>query len=152
MKLSILILAMSLISGLSESAFANPERLIDRDTAIKTIILEAQGESLEGQTAVGEVIRNRALKGSRSVEAVCLAKSQFSCWNDRQEAFKRLNRVSGEVYQRASKAWDESEESNLTHGATHYLALKSLKRVPVWVRKLNKTVTIGAHTFYKERV
>lgn len=121
------------------------------DTAIKTIMLEAQGESLAGQTAVGEVIRNRALKDSRSVDSVCMAPYQFSCWNSRLEALKRLKKASPEAWQRASKAWAESEGSNLTHGSEFYIAKKSLKYMPAWVSKMKQTTVIGNHTFYKER-
>ena len=113
--------------------------------AIQTIILESQGESMAGQVAVGEVIRNRAKRGDLSVDSVCLAYRQFSCWNDGKQAKKALSKASGETWQRASKAWAESEESNLTNGATHYHARKVH---PYWVGR-HKGIRIGNHVFYR---
>ena len=124
----------------SQSAFAEFDRV-----AIDTIILEAQGESLDGQKAVGEVIRNRALKRHQSIESVCMARKQFSCWNDHQEAKNRLKMVSGEVFQRASRAWSESETSNLTKGATHY---HNLDVSPYWSKGKLPCVVVGKHKFY----
>lgn len=126
------------------------------EVAIQTIVLEAQGESLEGQIAVGEVIRARAmergweagyrpLKPQDSIEAVCLAPYQFSCWNNRQEAQKRLKRVSGEVWQRASRAWEESGRTNLTKGARHY---HSEEVSPRWAKGKRASARIGRHIFY----
>src|SRR3990167_4094069 len=117
------------------------------NVAIETIILEAQGESLAGQIAVGEVMRNRANNRHQSIYTVCLSPMQFSCWNSASEARKRLKRVSGEVYQMASRAWAESESSNLTDGATYYIAKKQLKYIPAWVNTLKLTTVIENHHF-----
>ena len=116
---------------------------------IQTILLEAQGESLDGQIAVAEVIRNRAIAGSRTHESVCKAPRQFSAWNSPTEAFKRLKGASTGAFDRASKAWEASETSNLTKGATHYFN-PSLAR-PKWARGMVKTAVIGQHVFYKQR-
>ena len=121
------------------------------EIAIQTIILEAQGESLEGQIAVGEVIRNRTDdvythgRYDDRVAQVVKRPYQFSCWNNHLIAKLRLPRVSGEAWQRASKAWAESEESNLTNGATHYHAIGVS---PKWASgKVGKR--IGNHVFYR---
>src|SRR6185503_1533672 len=48
-----------------------------------TIWAEARAEPIEGEVAVGCVIRNRLLRPARFADTwagVCLAKWQFSCW------------------------------------------------------------------------
>lgn len=50
-----------------------------------TIIGEARGEPIEGQVAVGSVIRNRLHNNPtkyKSYHDVCLEPKQFSCWNE----------------------------------------------------------------------
>jgi len=140
MKKTVLVLAGLLLCGIAE---AEPDRVV-----IETIMLEARGESLEGQIAVGEVIRNRALSRGQSFERVCLAEAQFSCWNDKKKAVRRLSKVSGETWQRASAAWAASETSNLTSGATHYFNPRLAN--PSWAKRLVKTVRIGGHDFFKD--
>ena len=141
-------LLLGLLLGLlwGSLGYAEPDRV-----AIETIILEAGNQSLEGQIAVGEVIRNRAKRGDLSHDSVCLADHQFSCWNPGKQARnakKALGRVSGPTWQRASRAWAESEHSNLTQGATHYLNPRLA--APKWAKVIPKTVTIGQHQFHKE--
>ena len=46
-----------------------------------TIYCEAQGESLEGKTAVASVIYNRAGGDPNKLVGVCLKNKQFSEWN-----------------------------------------------------------------------
>lgn len=116
---------------------------------IQTILGEARGESFEGQIAVAEVIRNRANNPSwwgNNPDSVCLKKFQFSFWNDKKLARKTLSKISGEVYQVASRAWFESENSNLTKGATHYCRYDSY---PFWRSKLKFICRIGDHLFFK---
>lgn len=130
----------------------------DDSIPIQTIALEARGEGLIGQVAVGEVIRNRAATRCRmelywgemslleAVRWVCLEPSQFSCWNDRKQALIALKGVSGEEYQRAGRAWAESEQmAVLGEGYTHYHE-KSI--LPHWaVGKKGKR--ISNHVFYR---
>jgi len=55
-----------------------------------TIYGEARGESIEGQVAVGSVIRNR--KSNRdSYHDICLKREQFSCWNSTDSNVGLLN-------------------------------------------------------------
>ena len=136
------LLALSLVL-VAQSVWAE-----DSIIPIQTIILEAQGESLEGQIAVGEVIRNRAKRGDLSHEAVCMAYKQFSAWNSASNAKLRLSLVSGNTWQRASKAWNESVRTNITEGATHYF--NPMLANPSWARSMVKTAVIANHTFYKE--
>lgn len=117
------------------------------DLAIKTIILEAQGESLDGQIAVGEVIRNRvkSMRYPNTIESVVTQPFQFSCWNNKDLADRYLSGISGEVWQKASRAWYESEFSDLTKGSLHYHA-KYIS--PYWVKGKKPVKEIGLHLFY----
>lgn len=47
-----------------------------------TIWGEARGEPVEGQIAVASVVRNRVLRLGHEWVRVCLAKGQFSCFNE----------------------------------------------------------------------
>ena len=112
---------------------------------IQTLILEAENQGYEGMVAVGEVIRNRALKACRTPEWVCMRPKQFSCWNEPKKAQKRLSGVSGEIFQLASKAWVASSESLQTRGSTHYHT-KAIS--PYWAKWKRPTAIIGDHIFY----
>ncbi|WP_414075941.1 cell wall hydrolase, partial [Staphylococcus aureus] len=54
--------------------------------------MEAADQSVYGQYLVASVIVNRAKAGHKSLEAVCLARKQFSCWNSPKWAFSWLSR------------------------------------------------------------
>lgn len=139
MKKTYIIIALGLLShGIGYAGES------DR-VAIETIILEAQGEPYVGQVLVAETIRNRARKAKVSAEAVCLSPWQFSCWNERQDARKRLSRASGEAWQRASRAWAESEEPRTK--VTHY---HNLSVWPKWARGKEPAYRIGSHMFYED--
>jgi len=134
--------------------------------AVLTIMGEAANQSIEGQTAVGEVIRNRVKQRLKSngvnvgdrdyqmsynwwVERVVYQPFQFSFWNKKEKAYAWLAKHgTGEAYQRASLAWERSENSRLTNGATHYFAYKQVK--PYWAKSMRKMVRLGEHDFYKE--
>ena len=145
---------MSILNGLSRglvvlalggilgggTAYANEDTV-----AIQTIILEAQGESLEGQIAVGETIRKRAVMRNLSHSQVCTQYRQYSAWNDSLGARNRLKSVSPEVFQRASRAWALSDGSRLTKGATHY---HTLDVHPYWAKGKRPCLRLGNHLFY----
>jgi len=114
---------------------------------VETIAGEAAGESFEGQVAVAEVIRNRADLGGwwgNTPEEVCLKRWQFSFWNDRWLASRWLGRNKGAL-EVAGRAWEASDGSNLTGGATHYYNPRLAS--PSWASKLRNRVTIGNHVF-----
>lgn len=112
---------------------------------VQTIVLEARGESLEGQIAVGEVIRNRAFKARSTFEAVCMRPRQFSAWNQPIKAQRTLSEVSNKTWKVAEEAWDRSGLLLETHGATHY---HTTATHPYWARSKRPTVIIGRHKFY----
>lgn len=55
-------------------------RLPSRSVLALTVWGEARGEPVEGQVAVAWVIKNRAASRRQTIQTVCLAKWQFSCW------------------------------------------------------------------------
>ena len=136
----VLLIGAAVLLGACGTAQASEDTV-----AIQTLILEAQGEGFEGMVAVGEVIRNRAFKGSRRVERVVMAPWQFSCWNDPSNAKFKLSQVSGQTWQTASRAWEASKSSNLTKGSRHYHT-KAVN--PKWSRGVRPCAVIGAHKFY----
>jgi spore germination cell wall hydrolase CwlJ-like protein len=109
-----------------------------------TLILEAGGEGNIGMQAVREVIANRAK--NKTEMSVCLARKQFSCWNN-------ISPEDGIAKAKQHPLWAVAVElaknpvaTNLTLGATHY---HTLKVSPNWKNSLTKTVRIRNHIFYK---
>lgn len=138
--LSILFLILSLPS----TANANT-------IAIQTIIGEASKEPLSGQIAVAEVIRLRASIGGwwgSTFKDVCLKAFQFSFWNQERHYPKRISNTTGSEWQRASRAWADSEFTNYSNGATHYARFDIY---PKWLPDMNVVAYIGAHVFYREK-
>ena len=115
---------------------------------IATILLEAQNQPLEGQVAVGEVIRNRMKKRGQTAPQVCRARKQFSCWNEASWYEPRLRLATTASWDKAARAWELSATSNLTHNAEFYFNPRLAK--PSWARKMVKTATIMEHDFYRE--
>lgn len=116
---------------------------------IETLLLEARGEGLEGMQAVAEVIRKRSKESGTSYVDVVMKPWQFSCWNEPSyKSDKRLAKFDGEDWQLASQAWEQSETSNLTGGANHYLNTKAVKYLPRWAKVGRLVGRIGKHTFY----
>lgn len=106
---------------------------IDEDRAIRAIIGEAEGEGYAGMYAVACAIRNRGtLKG---VEG---------------EQSRRVLRAPGTLYQRAGRAWAESEYgADVTYGATHWENVRAFG-VPNWSRGMCQVAEVGRHVFWKE--
>ena len=131
-------------------ASCNPQPAFPADETIpiQTVFLEASGEPMEGKIAVAEVIRNRAKRSGESFDEVCLKPNQFSCWNSRVYSDLRLFQMTGADWQAASRAWVESEFSNITNGSTHF---HTISISPSWSRKMKRTVRISNHQFYKEK-
>src|SRR6185295_7244404 len=60
------------------------ENLSDVEVLELTIIGEGRGEPIEGQVAIGSVVRNRLYSNRVKYDTyndVCLEDKQFSCWN-----------------------------------------------------------------------
>ena len=103
---------------------------ITQEQAIRAIIGEASGEGLEGMTAVAEVIRIiGSLRGIYGVNA------------------RHIDKEPDYVWKMAYKAWQDSETSNLTHGATHFESTDF--KTPYWAKEMKEVAHIGKHKFYK---
>lgn len=123
----------------------------------KTIWGEARGEGLKGMQAVANVIMNRVDRGGwygASVKDVVLKPYQFSCWNATDPNRKLLD-VIDENTLNASGAMSVAEAAlngqlqDITGGATEY---HNKKITPAWNwDKLEKTVQIGNHIFYRSK-
>lgn len=77
---------MNALSGLS-----------DLEVLGLTIIGEARGEPVEGQVAVGCVVRNRLHNNPskyKSFAQVCYEPKQFSCWNSTDSNFQFLYEIA----------------------------------------------------------
>ena len=133
--------------------------LTDKDNEIdlmaRTLYGEARGEGDQGMQAVANVIMNRVNAGKwygKTVEEVVLKPKQFSCWNESDPNREKIVQVtaSNPTFLRAlaiSKGAYEGTLDDITRGATHY---HYYQITPIWADKMEPTVRIGNHIFYKE--
>lgn len=116
-----------------------------------TLFAEARSEGRRGIEAVASVIQNRAERSGKSLEAVCLARRQFSCWNGGYYQPEPQNEQERQIL-----AFCEGLESQMRAGKfkplgnwTHYYNGSLCS--PSWAGDLEEVETIGRHTFGKER-
>lgn len=106
--------------------------------AILAIIGEAESEPMQGKIALAETIRHRGtLKGVYGLKAKRVLRQLYT---------------KG-TYNEALKAWEASNTSNLTNGATgwgNYNDIQIFKRQG-WFKNCIITKHIGNHYFYKRR-
>ena len=119
----------------------------DEKVVVETLMMEALGEGYRGMTAVGEVIRARMRLFSKNAEEVCLMPKQFSCWNDPAHEAEFMEKYK-RYYFVALCAWMNSEETDLTGGATDYHADYVH---PYWADAYRETVELGRHIFYSRQ-
>lgn len=132
-------------------------------TVAMTIWAEARAEAIEGQVAVGCVIRNRLLLPKRfsdTWKGVCYAPWQFSCWVPQGgESNYQMLMARCEAGLKGEKPWPaqalwvaegviRGALFDRVDGATHYYA-SWLKPPPKWARGVEPVVIIGSHRFYK---
>lgn len=114
----------------------------------QNIYFEARDQDLLGQMAVAEVTMNR-VDSPRWPDDVCgvvWQDKQFS-WTHDGKSDRMYNEKARHLAMQLADAYVNARiESFLTEGATHY---HSYKVNPYWASKLEPTVTIGYHTFYK---
>jgi spore germination cell wall hydrolase CwlJ-like protein len=125
------------------------------DTFARTIWGEARGEGQPGMEAVACVIRNRVRHPrwwGRDFSSVCLAHSQFSCWNAGDPNLPKLRAVTDAdpQFKIALKVADAAASGTLvdpTGNADSYFAVGTPE--PFWVQHATYTCTIGDHAFYR---
>ena len=118
------------------------------EVVIQTIAMEAANQlddDAYGQYAVASVIVNRSRQRGQTLEEVCLARKQFSCWNDPKWAKTWLdNNYTIKTRWRASKALKRAILEPIK-GVNHYHTV-SVK--PCWAKGKTPSYRIGEHLFY----
>ena len=120
-----------------------------------TILAEARGEGNMGMYAVACVIQQRSIERKMTVMEVCLAPSQFSCWNgkgsiaSKMDDKKNLFAAPQAEYaaQLARVIWgNQALERKVIGNANHY---HTTDVKPKWSKGKDATVTIKHHKFYR---
>lgn len=113
----------------------------------EAVYFESRSEGDRGMIAVANVIMNRSAKSNLKPFEVITKKSQFSYLSRTDFTITDLDshRKSMLIATDAVRG----ELKDITHGATHYLAPKRLKRQPKWVKSFEKTIAIADHNFYR---
>ena len=139
----------------------NIERdLSDMEVLALTIFGESRGESIEGQIAVGCVVRNRAIAGSHYKD-ICLEPKQFSCWNVDDPNYQVLNELAQKLFSGETQdnpilnqcLWIAEgimnhELIDNTRGAKNYMTTKLFAQNTVtWAYKMKVSRVIGGQTF-----
>jgi spore germination cell wall hydrolase CwlJ-like protein len=127
---------------------------IERETVAACLVLEAASQGDFGMRGVMAVIRNRARAQPELFAPTVLRAKQFSAFNNvtegREPLARAVNRAKRDcMWSTALSIVDEAVAKDWhdpTGGATHYT--RAVERTP-WTRTLAKTVTIGAHSFYR---
>ena len=126
-----------MLSG-CETCWAEPSEVV-----LQTIAMESANQSDYGQYLVASVIVNRAHGGS--LERVCLARKQFSAWNDHKWAVSWLSRHYGVRERlRALKALEKALSAP-KRGITNY---HTTSIMPYWAKGRKAVIVEGSHAFY----
>lgn len=122
-----------------------------------TLYGEAEGEGIEGQTAVCNVILTRAsLDWSRNAtpRLVCLQHEQFSCWNKscaRRDILMDLDQTTDLIFAQCLSIARSAIAGNLadnTNGADSYEVTGT---GAYWSKGLTPVAVIGRQSFYITR-
>lgn len=127
---------------------------LDRETVAACLVLESASQGELGMRGVMAVIRNRAGGRPELFAFTVLREKQFSALNKHTSGRESLWRVIQRA--KADRTWTQAlalvdaaqrdDWHDPTGGATHYT--RAVERT-AWTRTLAKTVTIGAHSFYR---
>ncbi len=125
-----------------------------------TIYGEARGEPIEGQIAVGCVIRNRLhMTANKTYHDIILAPLQFSCWNETDTNRPMLEEmadkiITGQVPIEVKEClWvakgiiDWVLKDNTTSAMNYLETSLYIIKPPKWATKMKVTRQIGNHTF-----
>lgn len=137
------------------------ESLSDLQILALTIYGEARGEPIEGQIAVGCVIRNRT--NGKGFSQICLAPKQFSCWNKSDPNRIILEEIAQKLITKKIIQDTMFDQINWiakgiindliidnTHGAKNYLTRKLfINNPPSWAQNVkDEPLTIGKQVFF----
>jgi len=119
-----------------------------------TLWMEARGEPAAGRELVATVIVNRAKARRMSVEAVCLERKQFSCWNDVKASDGVPDVVVDEL---VGPVWRHCMRLGELVVAGRYEPLNDAEYFynpevchPAWARDMVVVVKRGRHWFLRE--
>jgi spore germination cell wall hydrolase CwlJ-like protein len=126
----------------------------DRELIATCLVREAASQGDFGMRCVMAVIRNRAGDRVELFAPTVLKAKQFSALNlltaGRETTAQAIARAQRDrMWDTALAIVDDATKADWrdpTRGATHYT--RSVERTP-WTRSLAKTVTVGAHSFYR---
>lgn len=124
----------------------------------RTLFAEARGEGEKGIDAVASVILNRSNGKAENFPKVCLAKKQFSCWNDKKDLtpdkYKYLMPVAASKPGKDREMWLYCQkiagqmmfgEFKSTIGNRN--AYHTISVTPSWDTAMSDKTTIGNHIF-----
>lgn len=127
----------------------------ERQTVAACLVLEAASQGDVGLRGVMAVIRNRSRALPELFAPTVLRPRQFSALNrvtgGHESLAQAIHRAQRDAtWKRALEIVDEAARQDAWHdptgGATHFT--RSDERT-YWTRRLAKTVTLGAHSFYR---
>ena len=124
------------------------------ETVAACLVLEAASQGPEGMRGVMAVIRNRSHGLPELFEPVVLKPRQFSAFNRLTAGYEQrvhtIQRARRDCMWESALALVEEAQTPAWHdptaGATHYTRSNEHNR---WTKTLERTVTIGGHSFYK---
>lgn len=150
---------ITVIQMISAVASWHPEAAaVDRNDALclaRNIYFEARGESSPGQYAVAAVTLNR-VREKRWPDGICgvvYQSKQFS-WTISRPMSRPTVIDDRAAWQRAAEVAVLSLVGlapDYSRGATHYVAPKRLRRMPVWTASMAVSHRIDGHVFFSER-
>lgn len=126
----------------------------EREVVATCLVLEAASQGDLGLRGVMAVIRNRSRGLPELFAPTVLRRRQFSAMNAATSGHRPLSQLIARAKRDATwpRALDIVDQATLkswwdpTAGATHYTLSTERNR---WTRKLQRTVVIGAHSFYR---
>jgi N-acetylmuramoyl-L-alanine amidase len=117
-----------------------------------TLYAEARGEPFKGKMAVAAVIQTRARRSKTALTEVCLAETQFSCWNDLKAVPDFYSSGEGmhtaDIKARSDCygiAWVLMSSTRKWDRLTHFYNPAIV--TPSWADSLRGKRTIGNHVF-----
>ena len=141
--LYVLLISQSITALVAQSGLTKEQKVV----AI-TILAEARGEGDKGRGAVAAVIAQRAIDRKQTWQKVCLAKWQFSCWNDKKisDLDHLLDVPQAKMAIYLAKNMHRIDRSKIGN-ANHYYA--DYIKAPYWAKGEKPVAKIGRHIFYK---
>lgn len=122
-----------------------------------TLVGEASNQGERGMEAIASVVRNRVWNPrwwGRTWRGVCLARRQFSCWDDSVERITRHkmgNTATWRIAVQVAERYMGGDPPDVTDGSDHYYAPRGMAggRPPRWADPTKFVKKIKDHLFYR---